>query len=410
MIWILSSDANLETLSWGHLNVSDMKGKSESLSAPLAIIIGASVSLAGSLVAIYLATLASDTQKQQFEIELMKFLDSEYSNSKSALSGQTRAILALLDFVYLRDEVLHRAIRDRDLTAENSITFEELTKIAEDENLHSKLRLALSVLADASLSVQESSLASSLRAEAFKNNKDKFCEYFDQNSENYIRIIAFVGDRNERISKPIMQYAAGLNPSEKSKQIFKQLKIDLLASDGENLYFEAKAQATPAAVVFGFLAAYNVAVLKKGIVVIQEADYLVRDKMSGLASVFGHESIDIIEVNHPETNSIKPACFKARMSESILITGIFDLAKFYWSIPSSDIIERVSENHISGIAPNHSQITLSLKNFIRQKNHEMLEATRSATKFMDIIELTSIPNVRILGDQNMSISNVERTE
>jgi hypothetical protein len=400
MAWLLASDQNITTISFGFLNFQDFKDRSESIAASVGLVLGAAVSLAGSLVAIYLASLASDVQSQQFKLEFMSFIDGEFNTAKGALARYKRALLVLHDFVYLRDDVLHRAIRNGSLNAKTA-TIADLVLVVECERLQDDMRKSLTELALANLEIRESSLASSLRNTAFEANKPKFIHFFDMLSTSYIAKLQKIDKLNMAISMDIMSFSGAMAPSVTAQRVLDQLKSEKTNAMVESLFSEVKAKITAESIVRDFIASYNVALMKDDCLVFERADYARRNVLVGICSLLGHDEIEILNVN-PDFN---PKFYIARASSSVAITGIFELAKLYWSTPSDSEIKKVCEEYVKSISPNDTQITNRLNSFVNQKIHEMIEVSRDVIGLEPIIGLQTLPSATILGNPNVDISN-----
>jgi len=413
--WLLASDQSIKTLSIGYLDFEAVKARSESIAASLGLVLGAAVSLAGSLVAIYLASLASDVQTQQFKLEFMNFIDAEFDAAKEAFARHKRALLALHDFVYLRDDVMNRVLKRKSLHKDDFATVGELVQAAEHERLVDAMRSALSELALATLSIQESSLASSLRNTAFKANISKFNQFFDGLSSKYVKSLRHIDEGNLAYHQRMGGFG-GMLPSKAAQDILDQRKAEMISH--QSLFSEVRAKITAETIVWDFIAAYNVAAMRGDEIACNVAassgsklrldvsDYINRNVLVGLSSLLGHDGIQMNVIDR----RLSEKFFEYHSEESVAITGVFELAKLYWSTPSESDTRDVCTAYIKSIAPDDVQISKSLEAFVSQKIHEMVEASRDVIGLEPIIELNALPAARIFEPKKFKVSDPEFVE
>lgn len=371
-----------------------IKDYGEALTAPIALILGVSVSVSGAFSAIYIASVASEVQRQQYELELRAVMDAEFTTTKAIFSQLKKSLVKINEFLLKRDLIIFGAI-ERANEKGASITVHEIVSIASERNLDLEHINVLSSFSDCMLELEQNKLASELRANTFITEKS-FCDaaYSDELRKIIDRLETRFTHDNMAYGNEIMQYSGALEPEVLLRTELESKMTEVGKSDYLALFSETKAVVNPVSVVHSFIHGYEVAMQAKGEVVYQANDFGQRDKKNGLAALLGTNTYDALKIDGKGSRDSYATLVATQWKVSI-VSGAVDLLRLLLSVPSLDrhrkIIDETCRQYITNQMPAGSTINKATEQFLDREIDQLATVCRDIFGTQEYVEGFSLP-------------------
>ncbi|TDE38934.1 hypothetical protein [Antarcticimicrobium sediminis] len=383
-VWLMGNPTkSVQTLTLGFVSPLEFKENSEQVAAFIGLVVGAAISLAGAVVAVYLASIASDLQRQQFELEMMTFLDGEFEKARLALSTRKRALARLQDFVMRRDHVL-QAVLERGKGTYRA-TLNALAQAARDDKLPEEMLITLSELSNAAIMEQESRLASLLRKNAFIEVRESFekavCPKVFRMSRN---LKEKVSDLNKQIKQP--DYPEGYHQVHMQVDDYWGKKSkELLADDYLPLFSDMKAKVTPELIAETYVVGYNLAAYDQGRkFAFAPRDFANREIRHGMGSILSFQEFDYV-VLQPKFSlngsGEKPDVHK----RYVAAIGVADLLRLLMSNPKRETIEKTVGDYAGALLPEGAKMSRSLQRFVHNRALQIQSVATELFGYQEIL-------------------------
>ncbi|WP_417274022.1 hypothetical protein [Celeribacter halophilus] len=370
---------------------------SEPIGAPIALLFGAPIAISGALAAIYLASIASDLQRQQYDLEIRAALDKEFSETKQIMSRIKAAQTRLLDFTYKRDMIIQDRITETNTTGHGLSTVDDLVLAVEKAGLHLELLTVITDLSEAFSGSEQSVLASELREATFNSQRARFLDVCDGQIDALIKHLRdeFSGP-NEKRAAWAMSYG-GLQPDQPIRSELEQRRDRAASADFHFILSDAKASATPTSVVQAFLAGYGVFPGSDGSIVFGQTDYTNRDPVQGCASCLGLSKTRALKVGemHPDMGSTDG--IKASPHIIDTCTGSIEFLRILLSIPcrveQKALTSKVCKEFVVSILPEGTEITARLERYLEREITQVAAISREIYDTDAYLARFKIPNL-----------------
>lgn len=340
-----------------------IKEFAEPLSSPIALLLGVTISVSGACAAIYLASVASDVQQKQYELELRSVMEKDFDEAKTIFINARTALVRLRDFVIKRDLIIQREINLRCLLKRPGPTIAELQESIAEAALHLEMVSVLSELGEAMLAREQTVLARLLSQRAFSRTEQKFRNAAESEVDRIADDLKKkYHTRNALYGNAALSYSSAMQPDIQCRSDL-VAQVNWLASDDYLPYLsEAKALASPENVLTGFLTAYRIIPDADGRVTFSVRDFGARDLMNGCASVIGfHEQAALKILGPSQMQEDGQRMFDASLHMVTLVTGALEFLRLLLSLPQAetDSAGQVNDTFIRAACLEHVDTLMS---------------------------------------------------
>ena len=401
---------NVEGASEGWLNGlvinrEFVKDFAEPLSSPIALIFGVAISVSGAFAAIYLASVASDVQQQQYELELRSVMEKDFDEAKTIFINARTALVRLRDFVIKRDLIIQQEINLRCLLNQPGPTLVELEEAIAEAALHLEMVSVLSELGEAMLAREQTVLARLLSQRAFSRTNLQFRNAAEKEANRIAdNLKKKYTTHNAQYGNDVLTYSSAMQPDVRCRNDL-NAQINWLASDDYLPYLsEAKALASPKSVLTGFLTAYRIIPDRDGRVAFSVKDFGTRDLMNGCASVLGFHEQEALKVLGPSTlREDDQFMLDASHHMMTLATGALEFLRLLLSLPRAEtdsngqvndvFIRAACIEHVDALMSDGAAGSAALRNYVDSQIAHIVAVCRDGLGTVAYLANFTIPSL-----------------